>query len=201
MTWLNPQNVSIGLGETVIWTNPSSVSEPHIVSFLKQQDYFANIESPYLIANSTELTPANPDEKNTEPLVIPRQNDSTTNTIIVANNSANSPVVIDAQNNVTYLPLNANYTMTGDELYVKSGVIWPEAAIPPGAPPITSFSVKFENAGPYDYRCMFHPWMTGRVIVQYKILKPTPALPSLFSFFLGLSLIWSTCAHRKMYNI
>ena len=147
MTWLNPQNVSIGLGETVIWTNPSSVSEPHTVSFLNNRITFANVDSPYLIANSTELTPANPDEKNTEPLVIPRQNDSTTNTIIVANNSANSPVVIDAQNNVTYLPLNANYTMTGDELYVKSGVIWPEMAIPPGAPPITSFSVKFENAG------------------------------------------------------
>jgi plastocyanin len=166
VTWFNPQNVSIGMGETDTWTNPSSVSEPHTVSFLKQQDYFANIESPYLIANSTELTPANPDEKNTKPLVIPRQNDSTTNTIIVANNRDNSPVVIDAQNNVTYLPLNANHTMTGDELYVKSRVIWPEAAIPPGAPPITSFSVKFEDAGTYEYQCMFHPWMTGRVIVQ-----------------------------------
>ena len=95
---------------------------------LKQQDYFANIESPYLIANGTELTPANPDEQNTEPLIIPGQN--------------------------------------GDELYVNSGVIWPEATIPPGAPPITSFSVKFENAGTYDYPCTFHPWMTGRVIMQ-----------------------------------
>jgi hypothetical protein len=99
-------------------------------------------------------------------LIIPGQNDTTANTIIVANNRANSPVVIDAQNNATYLQLNANYTMTGDELHVNSGVIWPEAAIPPGAPPITSFSVKFENAGTYDYQCMFHPWMTGRVIVQ-----------------------------------
>jgi plastocyanin len=71
VTWFNPQNVSIGVGETVTWTNPSSVSELHIVSFLKQQDYFAKVESLYLIANSTELTPANPDEKNTELLIIP----------------------------------------------------------------------------------------------------------------------------------
>ena len=101
----------------------SSVSEPHTVSFLKQQDYFANVESPYLIANGTERTPANPDEQNTESLIIPGQNDSTINTLLVANNRANSPVVIDAQNNATYLPLNASYTITGYELYVNSGLI------------------------------------------------------------------------------
>ena len=49
---------------------------------------------------------------------------------------------------------------------VNSGILFPEAAIPPGAPPITSFSVTFEKAGTYDYLCEFHPWMTGRVIVQ-----------------------------------
>ena len=166
VTWFVPQNISISAGETVKWINPSIVSEPHTVSFMKDQSYFANFESPYLIANDTQLTPANPEEKNTEPLIIPGQNDTTTNTIIVANNRQASPVAIDAQNNVTYLPLNANYTMTGDELYVNSGIIWPEVAIPPGAPPVTSFSVTFEKAGTYDYVCEFHPWMTGRVIVQ-----------------------------------
>jgi plastocyanin len=167
VTWFVPQNVSISAGETVTWVNPTVVGEPHTVSFLKQQDYFAAIESPYLIPRDTELTPANPNERNTEPFIIPGQNDTTTsNTIIVANNRASSPVVIDAQNNVTYLPLNANYTMTGDELYVNSGWIWPENAIPPGLPPITSFSVTFENPGAYDYICVIHPWMTGRVIVQ-----------------------------------
>jgi len=56
--------------------------------------------------------------------------------------------------------------MTGDELYVNSGVIWPEGAIPSAVPPITSFSVKFESTGTYDYQCMFNPWITDRVIVQ-----------------------------------
>ena len=167
VTWFVPQNISISAGETVTWVNPSLVSEPHTVSFMKDPSYFANYESPYLIANGTELTPANPEEKNTEPLIIPGQNDTNTaNTIIVANKRQASPVVIDAQNNAEYLSLNANYTLTGDELYVNSGIIWPESAIPPGAPPITSFSVTFENAGTYDYVCDFHPWMTGRVIVD-----------------------------------
>jgi plastocyanin len=167
VTWFVPQNISISAGETVTWVNPSLVAEPHTVSFMKDPSYFANYESPYLIANGTEITPANPQEKNTEPFIIPSQNDTTTaNTIIVANKRQASPVAIDAQNNAEYLPLNANYTMAGDESYVNSGIIFPESAIPPGAPPITSFSVTFENAGTYDYLCEFHPWMTGRVIVE-----------------------------------
>ncbi|MDQ3883472.1 MAG: hypothetical protein M3243_05400 [Thermoproteota archaeon] len=169
VTWFNPQNITINVGQTVIWTNPTVVAEPHTVSFVKQEDYFANLESPYLIPDGTELTPANPTEKNTEPVIITTQNGSSaTNSIIVANNRANSPVVIDAQNNVIYLPPNANtsYTMTGNELYVNSGVLWPQGQIPPGAPPITTFSVTFEKAGTYDYLCLFHPWMTGQVVVQ-----------------------------------
>jgi plastocyanin len=166
LTWFIPQNISISAGETVTWVNPTVVGEPHTVSFIKQPDYFAAIESPYLMPSDTELTPANPNERNTEPLIIPGQNDTASNTIIAANARATNPVVINTQNNATYLPLNANYTMTGDELYVNSGWIWPENAIPPGLAPITSFSVTFENAGTYDYLCVIHPWMTGRVIVQ-----------------------------------
>lgn len=163
----DPQNVTINAGQTVVWTNPTVVGEPHTVSFIRQQGYFAAIESPFLIANGTELTPANPNEKNTEPLIMPGQNNGTTdNTIIAANKRATLPVVIDAQNNVTYLPLNGNHTMTGDELYVNSGWIWPQGQIPPDLPPITSFSVTFENAGTYDYLCVIHPWMGGQVVVQ-----------------------------------
>jgi plastocyanin len=168
VTLFIPQNVTINAGETVLWTNPTIVGEPHTVSFVRQEGYFANFESPFLIANGTEITPANPEEKNTEPLIIPGQNDTTANNnvIVAANARSTNPVVIDAQNNVTYLPLNANYTMTGDELYVNSGWMWPEGQAPPGAPPIKSFSVTFANAGTYDYICEVHPWMTGQVVVQ-----------------------------------
>ena len=166
VTWFIPQNVSISAGETVTWVNPTVVSEPHTVSFIKQPYYFPALESPYLIPGDTELTPANPNERNTEPLIIPGQNDTTSNTLITANARAYNPVVIDAQNNVADLPLNANYTMTGDELYVNSGFMWPEGMNPPGTPPIASFSVTFENPGTYEYICLLHPWMTGRVIVQ-----------------------------------
>jgi plastocyanin len=167
--------VTINAGETVVWINPTVVGEPHTVTFIREQGYFANFESPFLIPNGTELTPANPEEKNTESLIIPGQPpngngtpDAASNDIIIAANARSaSPVVIDVQqNNATYLPLNANYTMTGDELYVNSGWMWPEGQAPPGAPPIKSFSVTFANAGTYDYICLVHPWMTGQVVVQ-----------------------------------
>jgi plastocyanin len=166
VTWFIPQNVTINAGETVVWINPTVVSEPHTVTFIRQEGYFANFESPYLIANGTELTSANPEEKNTEPLIIPGQNGTASNIVVAANARSTNPVVIDAQNNVTYLPLNANYTMTGDELYVNSGWMWPAGQAPPGAPPIKSFSIMFANAGTYDYICLVHPWMTGQVVVQ-----------------------------------
>ena len=174
VTWFTPQNVTINAGETVVWINPTVVGEPHTVTFIREQGYFANFESPFLIPNGTELTPANPEEKNTEPLIVPGQpknGDGTpavaSNDIIVAANArSTNPVVIDAQNTVTYLPLNANYTMTGEELYVNSGWMWPEGLQPPGAPPIKSFSITFANAGTYDYICLVHPWMSGQVVVQ-----------------------------------
>jgi plastocyanin len=166
VTWFTPQNVTINAGETVVWTNPAVVGEPHTVTFIREQGYFANFESPFLIPNGTELTPANPEEKNTEPLIIPGQNDTANKVIVAANARSTNPVVIDAQNNVKYLPPNANYTMTGDELYVNSGWMWPEGQAPPGAPPIKSFSVTFANAGTYDYICEVHPWMKGQVVVQ-----------------------------------
>jgi plastocyanin len=167
VTWFNPQNVTENVGETVVWINPTVVGEPHTVTFIRQECYSAAIESPYFIPSDTGLTQTNPNEQNTEPFIIPGQNDTTRrNAIIVVNNRASSPAVINAQNNATYMQPNANYTMTGDELYVNSGWIWPESQIPPVLPPITSFCVTFANAGTYDYVCVIHPWMVGQEVVQ-----------------------------------
>jgi plastocyanin len=87
--------------------------------------------------------------------------------IVVDNARAYNPVVIDSTGkNVTYLSLNANYTMDGTESYVNSGWLWPQGQIPPGAPPITTFTVTFEKLGIYGYVFTVHPWMTGIVVVK-----------------------------------
>src|ERR671912_470545 len=77
-----------------------------------------------------------------------------------------NPTPVDSTGkNVTYLPPNANYTMDGTESYINSAWLWPQGQVPPGAPPLTTFTVTFENPGIYDYVCTVHPWMTGSVEV------------------------------------
>ncbi|HEX5573921.1 MAG TPA: hypothetical protein VFX26_05275 [Nitrososphaeraceae archaeon] len=158
-----PQSVEIKAGETVTWRNPMAVSEPHTVTFLKDQSFYPPPAVPVpLTFNSTELK-ADPDA-NIDPLIIDQNG---TKSVIVDNARHYNPVSVDSSgHNPTYLPLNANYTLTGTEKFVSSGWMWPEGLAPQGAPPIKTFSVTFENAGKYDYLCIIHPWMTGIVIVN-----------------------------------
>ena len=161
-----PQNITINAGERVTWTNPMQVAEPHTVSFVKYQEMLPPLVAPFSVPNNTEFTPAMPDS-NVEPTIIPDNSNPSNQLVIVDNLRASAPVAVDATlNNVTHLQLNSNYTFSGDESYVNSGWMWPMGQIPPGAPPITSFTVTFENAGTYHYLCVIHPWMSGTVMVN-----------------------------------
>ncbi len=161
-----PQNVTINAGESVTWTNPMQVEEPHTVSFVKDKDMIPPLFAPFSIPNSTELTPAIP-TPNVEPSIIPDNSNPNNKLVIVDNLRSSAPVAVDStRTNVTHLPPNSNYTFTGDESYVNSGWMWPMGQVPPGAPPITSFTVTFENPGTYYYMCVIHPWMSGTVTVN-----------------------------------
>lgn len=161
-----PQSVTINAGESVTWTNPMQVAEPHTVSFIKYDEMFPPLVAPFSIPNSTELTPAMPDS-NVEPTMIPDNSNPSNKLVMVDNLRASAPVAVDATlTNVTHLQLNSNYTFSGDESYVNSGWMWPMGQVPPGAPPITSFTVTFEKPGTYQYICIIHPWMSGTVIVN-----------------------------------
>ena len=94
-----------------------------------------------------------------EPLIVP-SNDTQTQTVVVANARSFNPTVIDATGqNVTYLPQMQDTQWMVVQSYINSGWIWPEGQVPMGAPPITEFSVTFENPGIYDYVCTIHPWI------------------------------------------
>ena len=142
-----PQSVEIKAGDSVTWRNPMAVSEPHTVTFLKDQSFYPPPAVPVPITfNSTDLK-SDPDA-NIDPLIITNQNG--TKSVIVDNARHYDPVSVDSSgHNATYLPLNANYSLTGTEKFVSSGWMWPEGLAPQGAPPIKSFSVTFENAGKY----------------------------------------------------
>lgn len=78
-----------------------------------------------------------------------------------------NPVVVKSSwTNATYLQPNSNYAMTGDELYVNSGAIFPVGQSPPESPPMEEFTLTFENPGTYEYTCVLHPWMVGNVLVS-----------------------------------
>ena len=159
-----PQDVEIKAGESVTWRNPMIVSEPHTVTFIMDKDYYPPPATPFSISNLTELKSLLPNP-NIEPLVVPDQNGTTA--VIVDNARQYSPVTIDSTgNNVTYLPINTEYSMDGTEKFVNSGWMWPEGLAPPGAAPISSFAVTFEKLGTYNYICAIHPWMTGTVTVK-----------------------------------
>ncbi|HYY67443.1 MAG TPA: hypothetical protein VE572_03755, partial [Nitrososphaeraceae archaeon] len=159
-----PQSIEIEAGQSISWYNPTPVGEPHSVTFLKDNNQFPPFLAPFSVPASTQFNPLMP-SPNLEPLTVP-SNDTSTKTMIMANTRSLSPTVIDSTGqNVTYLPINANYTMEGTESYLNSGWIWPEGQNPPEAPPITDFTVTFENPGTYNYVCAVHPWMTGTVVV------------------------------------
>jgi hypothetical protein len=88
------------------------------------------------------------------------------NIIIGINGRVYNPVAIDSSGNLKIMSPNANYTMTGSEKYVNSGLILPKGKGQgfPGSSNI--FTVTFEKPGTYYYHCILHDWMKGKVIVR-----------------------------------
>ncbi|CAN5877177.1 hypothetical protein BH23THE1_BH23THE1_33020 [soil metagenome] len=159
-----PTTIEINSGESVKWINPTQVPEPHTVSFILSNDTYAELFSPFAVDNSTQFMPI-PPNANSEPTIVP-QGPEGTKLVIGLNDRAFNPFVIDTESNIERLALNANYSMNGTEKYVNSGTITPEGITPPAWPPINEFTVTFEKPGTYNYLCLFHPWMTGIVIVK-----------------------------------
>lgn len=167
LTIFLPQNIQIKAGESVTWYNPTPVSEPHSVTFMKENKYFPDFAAPFSVPNSTEFQSLD-SNSNAQPLfLLPPGGPPHTKTVVTINARAFIPVVIDSSGkNVTFLPPNSNYTMDGSESYVNSGWIWPQGQAPPGSPPISKFTVIFEKPGTYHYICNVHPWMEGIVKVN-----------------------------------
>ena len=159
-----PQTVEIKTGGSVTWYNPTKVPEPHTVTFLMGSLYPIQPFLPVEVSKSSQLTLLPSAGSNGEPIVVPGQNH--TSFIIAANARAYNPVVINSNSNVTFLNWNAKYTMKGSEKYINSGWLFPNGEIPPGIQAGITFTITFEKAGLYEYTCVFHPWMTGKVIAR-----------------------------------
>jgi plastocyanin len=164
LTQFFPQTVEIKTGGTVTWYNPTKVPEPHTVTFQMSSLYPTQSFLPLQLSKSAQLTLLPSTAFNAQPIVVPGQNH--TSFIIAANARAYNPVVVNSLGNVTFLNWNAKYNMTGSEKYINSGWLFPNGEIPPGIQAGRTFTITFEKPGLYEYTCVFHPWMTGKVIVK-----------------------------------
>jgi plastocyanin len=89
-----------------------------------------------------------------------------TNTIITLNERAFKPVVIESSGAAKVLSMNATYTINDNEKYINSGFLLPQGkqnAFPSAS---STFTLKFNKTGRYDYFDIFHPWMTGSILVR-----------------------------------
>jgi plastocyanin len=167
LTLFTPQNVEIKVGESVIWHNPTSVAEPHTVTFVLDNNSMTGVVSQLSVSNTTKFIPL-PPSSNNQPILLPSDNNNKSgmNTLIAINARVYNPVIIDSSGNVKFMNPNANYSMTGTEKYVNSGWFLPkgqEQAYPGTG---NTFTVTFEKPGTYDYICILHPWMSGSIIVK-----------------------------------
>lgn len=162
LTVFIPDKINIQAGQSVTWYNPTTVGEPHTVTFIRDNNTIAGIVSPLGVSNTTKFV-ALPPGSNNEPIIMPGEDGM--NTIVAMNARTFNPVVIDSSNSVNFVTPNANYTMTGTEKYVNSGWFVPEGFEQevPGAG--NMLSMTFEKRS-YHYICVLHPWMVGSIIVK-----------------------------------
>jgi plastocyanin len=163
ITQFIPNVAEIKVGQNVTWYNPTQVSEPHTVTFIRNVAFATDELLHFNISKSSKLELLPPFSFGM-PLV---QNGFNKNmTIVAANAFVYKPVVFDLKGKVTNVTLTNNYTVDGTEGYINSGPLYPKDLVHPGLPATNVFTLKFMKPGIYDYMCMFHPWMTGKVIVK-----------------------------------
>ena len=157
-----PQQAQVSVGQSITWDNPTTVAEPHTVTFVLDNKTMTDIVSPFAVPNSTQFA-AIPPNSNNEPLKVPGKN----NVVVAVNARSFVPTVIDSQGNVKHFaPPNAAYTMNGSEKYVNSGWLLPKGQEQYFHGSSASFTVTFQKAGIYKYICQIHPWMIGSVVVK-----------------------------------
>jgi plastocyanin len=162
-TTYSPGKIDIKIGQSVNFYNPTTVAEPHTVTFVLDNSSKAGLDAMFSVKNSTKFTPI-PPNSNSQPVVMSNNSSKDTVNILGSNARASNSVAIDSSGKVIQLGHNAVYKMKGDEKYINSGLLFPKGMGPPDG--TTSFTVSFDEAGTYNYYCILHPWQKGTIIVK-----------------------------------
>jgi plastocyanin len=158
-----PDYVEITAGDSITWYNGVDVPNPHTVTFIRDLDNAEKIGVPFYVSNNTQFVPVL--NNLGEPLEETTGNG--TRIVMMLNARALTPTVITADDNVTELKRDSIYAFNGTEKFVNSG---PLLALDKKQnfdySFSSSFTVVFNKPGFYEYTCLFHPWMIGKLLVK-----------------------------------
>lgn len=158
-----PKQIQISPGQSVSWYNAAKVGEPHTVTFVLDNKTKAQLSAPFAVKNSSSFMSI-PPSSNSEPVLLPNQQNPSITMIMGSNARASDPNVIDSTGKIVHFSSNAAYSVKSNEKYINSGLLFPKGKGPPNGS--TSFTLTFEKAGTYNYYCILHPWMKGKVLVK-----------------------------------
>ena len=180
-----PQTVEINAGDSVTWHSPSQISDIHTVTFVGDPSIVSDIILPFAVPSGATDFELLPPFNLGEPLIVPAPNGR--EAIVGLNKNAWYPAVVGVNNQTTYFNgTDIEVTLNSTLKAVNSGIIVPpmpstggappnstetgttgaEQIMGPPFPPVSSFTVTFQESGTYPYFCAIHPWMTGQVIVR-----------------------------------
>lgn len=158
-----PDYVEITAGDSITWYNGVDVPNPHTVTFIRDLDNAEKIGVPFYVSNNTQFIPVL--DNLGEPLEETTGNG--TRIVMMLNARALTPTVITADDKVVELKKDSVYALNGSEKFVNSGPLLSldkEQKFDYSFS--TSFTVVFNKPGFYEYTCLFHPWMIGKVLVK-----------------------------------
>ena len=158
-----PDYVEITAGDSITWYNGVDVPNPHTVTFIRDLDNAEKIGVPFYVSNNTQFTPVL--NNLGEPLEETTGNG--TRIVMMLNARALTPTVITADDKVVELKKDSVYALNGSEKFVNSGPLLSldkEQKFDYSFS--NSFTVVFNKPGFYEYTCLFHPWMIGKVLVK-----------------------------------
>ncbi len=158
-----PDYVEITAGDSITWYNGVDVPYPHTVTFVRDLDNMEKIGVPFYVSNNTQITPVI--NNLGEPLEETTSNG--TRVVMMLNARALTPTVITADDKVMELKKDSIYALNGSEKFVNSGPLLSldkEQKFDYSFS--SSFTVVFNKPGFFEYTCLFHPWMIGKVLVK-----------------------------------
>jgi plastocyanin len=158
-----PDYVEITAGDSITWYNGVDVPNPHTVTFIRNLDNAEKIGVPFYVSNNTQFVPVL--NNLGEPLEETTGNG--TRIVMMLNARALTPTVITADDKVVELKKDSVYALNGSEKFVNSGPLLSldkEQNFDYSFS--NSFTVVFNKPGFYEYTCLFHPWMIGKLLVK-----------------------------------